>query len=574
MRPPSLGQRYHAISLASRPKASYIASNIPTFNHASPSQGTPRRITPLVLRSDSTPNPPVTTEEAFYPTPPPSATTMDPIFTTPLTAEVQDEYSDSGSSSDEVWQSFSSQSVSSSMEHMEQRDLSPSAALKARGRADTEDEDEDGDESEDPFLYDRMLPISSIAESISDTAVTRSAADVVRSRLLHRASLTPLPPAEGQVQPRRFSLMRDRTTDETVFVQEISDAEGRRWSLRVPASGLPGDMVRMLEELETIAQDLRQTLPTIVVTQSSQSVGQSVLVDLLQTDEGLIKSPALLQPPPQLDGFDCDGEDEVEIKPQSLVAKEKARALEPEVEVALPPAATLPSEPSLTCIYLPSLAPEFLTGSSTSFITEPAFGFHSKAPPPAPRKSTAFFSALKPPTPSRLAKPTGIPRGKALPPKSALPVFKNQAPLTTSPPSKSVLGSPSALVISPTRLQSPKSRSVFGSTGPGSAVLAKCASTPPTGLPRPKPSLLEGLYNKAKASPTPVRPPNSGIKSLFRRPAQRSASEPPPYIPPVEGKSILVRPRPVSYVFVPPPVLEPRRMPRLPSARDLIRKLR
>ena len=36
-------------------------------------------------------------------------------------------------------------------------------------------------------------------------------------------------------------------------MQEICDAEGRRWSLRAPASGLSEDMVDVLEELEKLA---------------------------------------------------------------------------------------------------------------------------------------------------------------------------------------------------------------------------------------------------------------------------------------------------------------------------------
>jgi hypothetical protein len=55
-------------------------------------------------------------------------------------------------------------------------------------------------------------------------------------------------------------------------VQEICDAEGCRWSLRAPASGLPEDMVYMPEELEKLAVKLGQTLPKIVVTRSAESL--------------------------------------------------------------------------------------------------------------------------------------------------------------------------------------------------------------------------------------------------------------------------------------------------------------
>ena len=38
-------------------------------------------------------------------------------------------------------------------------------------------------------------------------------------------------------------------------MQEICDMDGRRWSLRAPASGLSDDMVNVLEELEKLAVD-------------------------------------------------------------------------------------------------------------------------------------------------------------------------------------------------------------------------------------------------------------------------------------------------------------------------------
>ena len=60
-----------------------------------------------------------------------------------------------------------------------------------------------------------------------------------------------------------------------MVIQEVEDDEGRRWSLSVPADGLPDDMLRMLEELESLARELTAVLPRIVVTQSAQSLGVS-----------------------------------------------------------------------------------------------------------------------------------------------------------------------------------------------------------------------------------------------------------------------------------------------------------
>jgi hypothetical protein len=69
-----------------------------------------------------------------------------------------------------------------------------------------------------------------------------------------------------------------RASEEIVFVQEICDAEGRRWSLRVPASGLPEEVFHMLEELEKLAVELGQALPKIVVTCSAESLSMKRIV--------------------------------------------------------------------------------------------------------------------------------------------------------------------------------------------------------------------------------------------------------------------------------------------------------
>ena len=47
----------------------------------------------------------------------------------------------------------------------------------------------------------------------------------------------------------------EHTSRETIFMHKICDMDGRRWSLRAPASGLSDDMVNVLEELEKLAVD-------------------------------------------------------------------------------------------------------------------------------------------------------------------------------------------------------------------------------------------------------------------------------------------------------------------------------
>jgi hypothetical protein len=87
------------------------------------------------------------------------------------------------------------------------------------------------------------------------------------------------------------------------------------------------------------------------------------------------------------------------------------------------------------------------------------------------------------------------------------------------------------------------------------------------------------------SAPTP--PTGRKLRHLFRRPPVRSASDPPLYpsyssMRPVTdsgGSTSSTMKRPASEVVVPPVprevqvVVEQRRMPRLPSARDLLRKL-
>ena len=97
---------------------------------------------------------------------------------------------------------------------------------------------------------------------------------------------------------------------------------------------------------------------------------------------------------------------------------------------------------------------------------------------------------------------------------------------------------------------------------------------PPTGTPR------------AVSVSAPAPPTGRKLRHLFRRPPVRSASDPPSYssyayMRPITdsggGSSSGTMKRPASEVVPPAPreivAVEQRRMPRLPSARDLLRKL-
>ena len=68
----------------------------------------------------------------------------------------------------------------------------------------------------------------------------------------------------------RPSLLPEHTSGESIFINEICHAEGRRWILRTSASRLPGDMVHVLEELEKRAVELGLALPKMVVTCSAE----------------------------------------------------------------------------------------------------------------------------------------------------------------------------------------------------------------------------------------------------------------------------------------------------------------
>jgi hypothetical protein len=141
-------------------------------------------------------------------------------------------------------------------------------------------------------------------------------------------------------------------------VQEICDAEGRRWSLRVPASGLPEDMVHMLEELEKLAVELGRALPKIVVTCSAESLSMR----RMERDAAAVNSSELLRPPPAVGN---ESSVEYDAGTGLSLAKEKNRIINPErgtEEHSARPsepfsvAVSSSSEKSLTCIYLPGVS--------------------------------------------------------------------------------------------------------------------------------------------------------------------------------------------------------------------------
>ncbi|KAH9177170.1 hypothetical protein EDB89DRAFT_2064794 [Lactarius sanguifluus] len=456
-----------------------------------------------------------------------------------------------------------------------------SPCIRSRRRSPPTDSDD-----EDPFHFDSIF---SLPPSKGDDSPGRT----LSSSLLRRASIVPVDPSAAPA-PHRFSLLREHASDGTIFVQEICDAEGRRWSLRVPASGLPNDMVSMLEELENLALELGQTLPRIVVTCSAESLSSKRAAPAPGSAE-------LLHPPP------------------TSLAKEKCRLVEPEPEpvceeeparfpaTSTPAVVTSPSEQSLACIYLPELAPEFLSGSSTSPILQPADGFHSKPPPPATTnahssRQRAFFAALRDREPARSTRsgiarriaaaattrqsaeakdapsvPPAAPRSR-VPMKSALPVLKARS--TAAP----AMGARTAPPSSEYRSQDTKAPPLPGYgglahvAGPASATVADAQQV---SRDRGGRVVDERRTMPVPAISTPAVPaPSSArkLKHFFRRPPTRSASDPPAYATVrrvAEGGAGVGTKRPASEVVqaAPREVVERSRMPRLPSARDLIRKL-
>ena len=212
----------------------------------------------------------------------------------------------------------------------------------------------DSDEEEDPFHFDSVLSSSSSPTKREDDSPSRA----LSSSLLRRASIVPVDPT-AEPAPHRFSLLRERASEETIFVQEICDADGRRWSLRVPASGLPEDMVHMLEELEKLAVELGQALPKIVVTCSAESLS----VKRMERDAAAAaaavavnSSEQLLRPPPAV-GYDPSTRLSLAREKHSIIepghgSEDAARFSEPSST-----AVASASENSLTCIYLPEVRP-------------------------------------------------------------------------------------------------------------------------------------------------------------------------------------------------------------------------
>ena len=242
-------------------------------------------------------------------------------------------------------------------------------------------------EDEDPFHFDTVLPPSPTTNKADSPRSTLS------SSVLRRASVIPVDPTAVPA-PHRFSFLRERASEETIFVQDICDEEGRRWNLRITSSGLPEDMVHMLEEVEKLAVELGQVLPRIVVTCSAESLSLKRI-----ERNGVVNSLSLLRPPPAVGDEKLGGGDGGTGR--SLV-KEKRRSVErdqvskgpqrPSEILSIAPFSA--PEQSRTCIYLPEvsrhpifalhlvltsnlrwshqLAPEFLSGISTSQVPQAA----------------------------------------------------------------------------------------------------------------------------------------------------------------------------------------------------------
>jgi hypothetical protein len=122
------------------------------------------------------------------------------------------------------------------------------------------------------------------------------------SSLLHREPIVPVDPT-AKPTPHQFSLRCERASEETIFMQDICDAKGRHWSLRVPSSRLPEDMVHMLEELEKLAVELGQALLRIVVTCSTESLSMKRMERCRDAAVAAVNSSPsseLLRPPPAI----------------------------------------------------------------------------------------------------------------------------------------------------------------------------------------------------------------------------------------------------------------------------------
>ena len=210
-----------------------------------------------------------------------------------------------------------------------------------RGRRGSSPTDSDDD---DPFHFDNILSSSPTKREAHGDSPSRA----LSSSLLRRASIVPVDP-NAEPAPHRFNLLREHASEETIFVQEICDAEGRRWSLRVPASGLPEDMVHMLEELEKLAVELGQALPKIVVTCSAESLSMKRMER--DAAAAAANSSKLLRPPSAIGDESSVGYD---AGTELSLAKEKNRI----TETGEPSSAAVfsSSERSLSCIYLPEVS--------------------------------------------------------------------------------------------------------------------------------------------------------------------------------------------------------------------------
>ena len=405
--------------------------------------------------------------------------------------------------------------------------------------------------------------------------------------------------------------------------------------MRVPASGLPEDMVHMLEELEKLAVELGQALPKIVVTCSAESLS----LKRMERNAAIVDSSELLRPPPP-PGVDDEnlGVCDAGTASGRALAKEKCRLVEKERVSGEPErpselssiALSSASEQSLTCIYLPEvsrhpqatrlaltpaftsnlrrsrqLAPEFLSGSSKSPVLQPADGFHSKPAQTqviqSPRQH-AFFSALKDPQPTSGIAKRLVPRTQAAKTKSALPVLKANsksstttaptvherhrarlAPLSESPPrQEDPRGASGATSRAPDHMLHTKASGAAmtmsptgagGSAGGGihqDAAPATPSPSSPSTQPPDRSSPLGSDALPAVSAPPP--PTGRKLRHLFRRPPARSASDPLYSYPAQRVTNDGVK-RPASAVLPAPREMVERKMPRLPSARDLLRKL-
>jgi hypothetical protein len=127
---------------------------------------------------------------------------------------------------------------------------------------------------------------------LSLSRTKREAHDDSPSRALSSSPLrwAPTVPVDSNAEPaphsHRFSLIREHASEETIFVKEICDAEGRRRSLRVPASGLPEDIVHIFKELEKLAVELSRALQKTVITCSAESL----LMKQMERDAAAVNS--------------------------------------------------------------------------------------------------------------------------------------------------------------------------------------------------------------------------------------------------------------------------------------------